>query len=55
MALAVLWIDGTSAGAAMAAADIGSNGWYEYLVGNRDEGAPASRWGDAEMSQVLWR
>jgi hypothetical protein len=55
MALAVLWIDATSAGTVEAAADIGSNSWFEYLVGNKSDGAYGSRWGDEEMAEVLHR
>ena len=55
MALAVLTIESTSSSAVEAMADIGSNAYYEYLVGRMDENAYGSRWGDDEMSEVKHR
>lgn len=55
MALAVLSIESTSANVVEAMADIGSNTFYEYLIGRKDENAYSSLWGDNEMAQVKYR
>lgn len=55
MALAVLTIESSSANVVEAMADIGSNAYYEYLVGRKDEDAYGSRWGDDEMAEVTHR
>jgi hypothetical protein len=55
MALAVLTIETTSANVVEAMADIGSNTYYEYLIGRKDESAYGSRWGDDEMAEVTHR
>lgn len=55
MALSVLTIESTSANGVEAMADIGSNTFYEYLIGRKDENAYSSRWGDNEMAEVKHR
>lgn len=55
MALAILTIETTSANVVEAMADIGSNTYYEYLIGRKDESAYGSRWGDDEMAEIMYR
>ncbi len=55
MALAVLTMHHTSDGSVEAMADIGSNSYFEFVVGSKDENAYGSRWGDEEMVVVAHR
>lgn len=55
MALAFLTIESSSANVVEAMADIGSNAYYEYLIGRKDGDAYGSRWGDDEMAEVKYR